>query len=102
MANRLKLAMLQALLALFQQGWSQRRIAKTLGIDRGAVARYWRRWQAASNPAIPHTGCDAESEPKPAIVHTGSAEMAESKPAISKTGSDEASLLPTTDTAVAQ
>ncbi len=35
MANRLKLAMLQALLALFQQRWSQRRIAKTPGIDRG-------------------------------------------------------------------
>jgi transposase len=101
MANRLKLAMLQALLALFQQGWSQRRIAKTLGIDRGAVARYWRRWQAASNPAIPHTGSDAASDAKPAIVHTGSADTAAPNPAISHTGSDEVSLLPTADMVVA-
>ena len=40
MANRLKMAMVQALVALFQLGWSRRRIARHLGIDRGTVAAY--------------------------------------------------------------
>ena len=58
MANRLEMAMIQALVALFQRGWSQRRIARELGIDRETVARYAQQLRAA--------------EAKPAIVHTGS------------------------------
>ena len=66
MANRLKMNMVQAVVALFEQNWSQRRIAGELGIDRGTVSRYLKRWQN-SKPAIVHTG----SEAKPADVHTG-------------------------------
>ncbi len=51
-----------------------------------AVARYWRRWQAVANPVIPHTGSNAELDPKPAIVHTGSGDTASRNPAISHTG----------------
>ena len=40
MSNQLKLTEVQAIHALHQRGWSQRRIAKELGIDRAAVSRY--------------------------------------------------------------
>src|SRR5262249_23600251 len=76
MPNQLKLAMLQGLLALHQQGWSQRRIARQLGVNRETVGRYLAQWRAAAaKPAIPHTGSDIEIVAKPAIVHTGSPEQ---------------------------
>jgi transposase len=40
MANHLKVAMIHAILTLHQRGWSQRRIARELGVDRGAVGRH--------------------------------------------------------------
>lgn len=40
MANRLKMAMVQSILLLHAQGWSRRRIARELGIDRETVSRY--------------------------------------------------------------
>ena len=40
MANRLKMAVVHAILTLNELGWSQRRIAQVLGIDRETVARY--------------------------------------------------------------
>ena len=42
MANRLKVAVVDLIDVLLDQGWSQRRIAQALGIDRGTVARYFR------------------------------------------------------------
>jgi DNA-binding transcriptional regulator LsrR (DeoR family) len=42
MANRLKVAMMQVLVTLWRQGWSQRQMARRLGIDRETVARYGR------------------------------------------------------------
>lgn len=58
MANVLKMAIVQSIQQLQAAGWSQRRIARALEIDRGTVARYLR-------PPPP--------DPKPAIVPTGSA-----------------------------
>ena len=40
MANRLKMARIQSILSLHAQGWSRRRIARELGIDRETVSRY--------------------------------------------------------------
>jgi len=40
MANQLKMAVVNAIRTLTQVGWSQRRIAQVLGIDRETVARY--------------------------------------------------------------
>ena len=40
MANQLKMAMVDAIWTLRERGWSQRRIAKELGINRETVARY--------------------------------------------------------------
>lgn len=58
MANVLKMAIFQSIQQLQAAGWSQRRIARELEIDRGTVARYLR---------------PPPSDPKPAIVPTGSA-----------------------------
>ena len=49
MANQLKMADIQAILALHGHGWSGRRIARELGIHRGTVSGYVR--QADSKPA---------------------------------------------------
>jgi transposase len=40
MANQLKMAMVDTIIALHQRGWSSRRIARVLGIHRDTVARY--------------------------------------------------------------
>jgi len=40
MANRLKMAEHQAIIGLVGQGWSYRRIAAELGIDRETVSRH--------------------------------------------------------------
>ena len=53
MANHLKVAKVSSIHELHAQGWSQRRIAKELGVSRGAVARPLR---AAANGAKAPTG----------------------------------------------
>jgi transposase-like protein len=89
MANQLKMAEIQAVTALLQQGWSQRRIARELGLDRETVARYAHRWQeAASKPANLRPGSDADVEAKPANLRLGSEEAGEAKPAILRPGSE--------------
>ena len=56
MANLLKMANVQSILLLHAQGWTQRRIARELGIDRGTVSRYVQALERNSKPAIPPTG----------------------------------------------
>ena len=51
MANRLKMAKIDAILHLHQRHWSIRRIAKELGISRKAVARHIRLGQSSSKVA---------------------------------------------------
>lgn len=48
MANQLKMAMVNAIITLKQRGWSMRRIARELGVDRETVKRHV---LSASNPA---------------------------------------------------
>ena len=48
MANQLKMAMVNAIMTLKQRGWSMRRIARELGVDRETVKRYV---LSSSNPA---------------------------------------------------
>lgn len=67
----------KAIQALAARGWSQRRIARELGIHRETVARYVR---LASKPAISTAGSSSKpaiptagSGPKPAIPTAGSA-----------------------------
>jgi len=56
MANALKMAIVQSIQQLHAAGWSQRRIARELGIDRGTVARHLRPPPPAPNAAIPPAG----------------------------------------------
>jgi transposase len=90
--------MIQALLALKARGWSQRRIARELGIDRETVARYVQLAERAK-PAISLTG---SNEAKPANIGqlesdgVNGAPAEHSKPAISLAGS-EADGMPVSD-----
>jgi transposase len=64
MANQLKMAVVQAILTLARLGWSQRRIAGELGIDRETVARYVHSPPGYSKPAtnpIPGSGPGPEA-----------------------------------------
>jgi transposase len=56
MANRLTMAIHDAILQLSALHWPQRRIARELGIDRATVARHLRRQADSSNAAIPAAG----------------------------------------------
>jgi hypothetical protein len=51
MANLLKMAISETVRALHRRGWSQRRIAAELGINRETVARHIRRADPPSKPA---------------------------------------------------
>ena len=84
--NQLKVNQQQTIVALFEQGWSKRRIARELGVDRLTV----RRCLAAADPKsptdprtgsnpqnpnspTPHPGCGAELDSKsPVNPRTGS------------------------------
>ena len=63
MANQLKMAVVHAILTLYRLGWSQRQIARKLGIDRETVARYVHSPPAEANPATnPIPGLDSVPE----------------------------------------
>lgn len=102
MANRLNMAKIQAIEQLRTLKWSQRKIARELKIDRGAVARHLRRLQNDPKAAIPPTG---SSDPKAATFPPApgafsiradqadcAASDADSKAAILPTGSVSANL----------
>jgi len=83
MSNVLKVSLQTTIYSLANRGWSQRRIASELGINRETVGRYLR----LAKPAIPTTGVEEGAAAKPAISITGKqAGQDESKPAISITG----------------
>jgi transposase len=86
----IKVATIDIILSLHRRGWSQRRIATELDINRETVARYLKRAESASKPANAPTGSDTlESTPKPANAPTGSDTLeSASKPANAPTGSD--------------
>jgi transposase len=76
MANQLKVAKVLSIKTLHAQGWSQRRIARELGIHRGTVARHL---QESSNPV---TASADPTDSKPAKAPTGSnPDDRDSKPA---------------------
>jgi len=82
MSNVLKVSHQETIRSLHEKGWSERRIARELGINRRTVRRY------ASKCTIPPTGSPDEREPKCTILHAGSKDGFDSKPAISTTGSE--------------
>jgi transposase len=73
MSNLLKVAMIDIILSLHRRGWSQRRIARELEINRETVARYLKQARAAPKPAnAPSGSTDLEAAPKPANAPSGS------------------------------
>jgi len=56
MANELKMAIIQAIERLHALRWSQRKIARELGVDRGTVSRYLQALPPDPKPAIPPAG----------------------------------------------
>jgi transposase len=69
MANHIKVATAQSILTLRQQGWSYRRIARTLGIHRETAARYVRL--ARAKPAKVSPGPETPDASKSAKVSPG-------------------------------
>lgn len=68
--NTLSVSLQHSIITLATNGWSQRRIARELGIHRETVSRHLRREDP--KPAKVPTGSGAEPESKPAILPVGS------------------------------
>jgi transposase len=80
MSNLLKVAMTEIILSLHRKGWSQRRIARELGINRETVARYLAQVRAAPKPAnAPSGSAGLDTASKPANAPSGSTSL-ESEP----------------------
>jgi predicted transcriptional regulator len=71
MSNVLKVSLQTTIYGLAERGWSQRRIASELGINRETVARYLR----LGNASISTTKSEDGSDRKPAISITGKSEV---------------------------
>jgi hypothetical protein len=72
MANLLRMALIETIFTLHLRGWSQRRIARELGIHRETVARHLLE-PPPSKPAIAPSGSEpAPDDSKPAIAPAGS------------------------------
>lgn len=72
MANRLGVADVHAIERLLSRGWSQRRIARELGIHRETVGRYARLSRENSKPAKVTPGSGGPGGSEPAKVTPGS------------------------------
>ena len=81
--NHLNVSLQATILIFHARGWSNRRIARELKIDRGTVAGYVR----AAKPAIVTPGSAVDAVANPAISTAGSEAGKEAKPAITTPGS---------------
>lgn len=90
MANLLKVVMVETIVSLHNRGWSKRRIARELGIDRETVARHLRLAALGPKPARAPVGSESvEAGSKPATAPIGSEDgNGESKPATAPIGSE--------------
>ena len=82
--NSLNVSLQHSIMTLAANGWSRRRIARELGIDRETVGRHLRL--ADSKPAKVLTGSSSDPGSNPAIPLTGSEPDPAAKPAIPLTG----------------
>ena len=88
MSHLLKVAVIDTIMSLHQRGWSQRRIARELGVDRETVARHLRLARASKPANAPIGSAAADDTSKPANAPIGStAAVDTSKPANAPIGS---------------
>ena len=66
MANVLKMALIESILSLHALRYSQRRIARELGVDRETVRKYLRQRLSGAKPANLPTGSAGRKKHKPA------------------------------------
>jgi hypothetical protein len=85
MSNVLTVSVQATIYSLHERGWSRRRIARELGIDRETVGRYL----LLAKPAISTPGVEGTGEPKPAIPTAGAEGAGEAKPAFRPPGLKE-------------
>jgi transposase len=84
MANQIKVTVTHSIVTLYNRGWSKRRIARELGLNRETVGRHiLLDLERASKPAIPTAG---SPDSKPAIPTAGSGVSPPPKPAIPTAG----------------
>ena len=86
--NRLKMAEVQAILTLASRGWSFRRVAEALGIDRETVARYVREARDPPKPAKAPAGSAGPATPLARQGASRGRDGGKSKPAKAPTGSE--------------
>lgn len=73
--NQLKVNQQQSIVILYQQGWSRRRIARQLGLDRATVRKYL-AGQDPKPATNPHTGSWGSAQSKsPLNPHTGASAL---------------------------
>jgi transposase len=89
MANLLNVALIESIQTLFAQGWTRRRIARELGIDRATVRKYVQCGSYGPKPANAPTG---SAGPKPATL--AGLPGPESKPANAPIGASALSPRP--------
>ena len=83
MTNFIKVSLQETIYNLYDRGWSNRRIARELKINRETVARYL---ALRSNPAISTPGFLEQTQPKCTDSTSGSKGAIDLKPAISTSG----------------
>ena len=83
--NQLKVNQRQTIIALQEQGWSKRKIARELALDRATVRKYL----AAKSPT-PHTGSGRPAEAKSPTPQIGSGAGSKSESPTAHTGSTAA------------
>ena len=66
--NQLNVSLQHSIVTLSAQGWSARKVARELGLNRETVGRYLRLAANAAKPAISPPGSEATVDPKPAIL----------------------------------
>ena len=72
MGNYIKVAVMNSIITLYERGWSQRKIARELDLDRETVQRNIRlKRLGGSKPAIPTPGNPSPGSSKPAIPTAG-------------------------------